>query len=138
MRAFTAAAVQLAPLPGPLTTASVTANSGRCVDLVTACHEATGAELIVLPESATTGFTPACSTQELWALMSDIPGPIVDPFREVASARGIHLVVGTYERGPRPEIVYNSSVLIDPRGEVLGVYRKTHPFCTEAASGAGG
>ena len=137
MRAFTAAAIQLAPLPGPLTTASVAANSGRCVDLVTACHEATGAELIVLPESATTGFTPACSTQELWALMSDIPGPIVDPFREVASARGIHLVVGTYERGPRPEIVYNSSVLVDPRGEVLGVYRKTHPFCTEAASGGG-
>ena len=31
------------------------------------------------------------------------------------------------ERG----VVHNSSVLIDPRGEVLGIYRKTHPFWSE-------
>jgi predicted amidohydrolase len=28
-------------------------------------------------------------------------------------------------------------VLVDPRGEVVGVYRKTHPFCSEAVSGGG-
>ena len=28
-------------------------------------------------------------------------------------------------------------MLIDPRGELLGVYRKTHPFCSEAVSGGG-
>jgi len=27
--------------------------------------------------------------------------------------------------------VYNSAALIDPRGEVIGVYRKTHLFPTE-------
>ena len=35
---------------------------------------------------------------------------------DVAAELGIHLVVGTYERGPTPDVVYNSSVLIDPRG----------------------
>jgi predicted amidohydrolase len=36
-----------------------------------------------------------------------------------------------------PDVVYNASVLIDPRGQLLGVYRKTHPFCSEAVSGGG-
>ena len=33
--------------------------------------------------------------------------------------------------------MHNSSVLLDRDGSVLGVYRKTHPFCTEAVSGGG-
>ena len=143
MRAFTAAAVQIAPVPGPLTAESVTANLDKCVDFVRRCSESTGAELIVLPESATTGFTPGIATADLWELMTELPasgsaeGTIVAPLAEVARELGVHVVVGTYERGPSPEVVYNSSVLIDPAGEVLGVYRKTHPFCSEIVSGGG-
>ncbi|HWO50225.1 MAG TPA: carbon-nitrogen hydrolase family protein [Ornithinibacter sp.] len=137
MRAFTAAAVQVAPVPGPLTAASVAANVAKLVEFTRRCVEATGAELVVLPESATTGFTPGCPTEELWELVSELPGPVIEPLRDVAAELGVHLVAGTYERGPTPEIVYNSSVLIDPRGELLGVYRKTHPFCSEAVSGGG-
>ncbi|HQW75212.1 MAG TPA: carbon-nitrogen hydrolase family protein, partial [Ornithinibacter sp.] len=137
MRPFTAAAVQLAPAPGPLTPESVAANLEAMVDITRRCHAATGAELIVLPESATTGFTPACSIEQLWELMSELPGPVIEPLRAVAAELGVHLVAGTYERGPTPDIVYNSSVLIDPAGELLGVYRKTHPFCSEAVSGGG-
>jgi deaminated glutathione amidase len=137
MRAFTAAAVQIAPVAGPLSPESVAANLAKCVDVTRRCHEATGADLIVLPESATTGFTPDCSTEQLWELVSELPGPVVEPLRSVAAELGTHLVVGTYERGPTPQVVFNSSVLIDPEGEVLGVYRKTHPFCSEAVSGGG-
>jgi deaminated glutathione amidase len=137
MRAFTAAAVQVAPVAGPLTADSIAANLDKLVDFTRRCVEATGAELVVLPESSTTGFTPGCSTEELWELVSELPGPVIAPLRDVAAELGVHLVAGTYERGPTPEIVYNASVLIDPRGELLGVYRKTHPFCTEAVSGGG-
>ena len=70
MRAFTAAAVQVAPVPGPLTAESVAANLDKLVDFTRRCVEATGAELVVLPESATTGVTPGCSTEELWARLS--------------------------------------------------------------------
>jgi predicted amidohydrolase len=38
----------------------------------------------------------------------------------------VHLVWGTYERGPERGVVYNSAVLAGPTGEILGVYRKTH------------
>src|SRR5665811_2101348 len=58
MRAFTAAAIQIAPVPGPLSPDVVNANIEKCVDWLTRCVRETGAELVVLPESATTGFTP--------------------------------------------------------------------------------
>lgn len=137
MRAFTAAAVQIAPVPGPLTADSVAANLEKCVDVTRRCVAATGAELVVLPESATTGFTPGIPAEELWELVSALPGPVIDPLREVARDLGVHLVAGTYERGPTPDVVYNASVLIDPAGDLLGVYRKTHPFCSEAVAGGG-
>ncbi|MGL5849955.1 MAG: carbon-nitrogen hydrolase family protein [Phycicoccus sp.] len=137
MRAFTAAAVQVAPVPGPLTEQSVRANIERAGMWVRRCVAATGAELVVLPESVTTGFTPGVPTERLWELVSELPGPVMAPLQRLAGDLGIHLVAGTYERGPTPEVVYNSSVLVDPRGELLGVYRKTHPFCTEAVAGGG-
>ena len=137
MRAFTAAAVQVAPVPGALTKESITDNLDRCVDFTRRCVEATGAELVVLPESATTGFTPGCSKEELWDLVTEIPGGIVEPIQQVARETGAHVCVGTYERGPERGIVYNASVLVSPAGDVLGVYRKTHPFCSEAVDGGG-
>ena len=73
MRPFTAAAVQTAPAPGPLTPASVKANLTTCADLVGRCVDATGAELVVAPESVTTGFTPGVGPAELWDLMARSP-----------------------------------------------------------------
>ena len=137
MRAFTAAAVQVAPVPGPLTAASVAANLDKLVDVTRRCVDATGAELVVLPETATTGFTPGIPAEQLWEVVSTLPGPVIQPLRDVAAELGVHVVVGTYERGPSPEVVYNSSVLLDPAGEVLGVYRKTHPFFSEGVAGGG-
>lgn len=137
MRALTAAAVQVAPVRGSLTPQVVEANIARCVDFVRRCVAETGAELVVLPESATTGFTPDCSVEVLWDLVSELPGAMTEPFQEVARELGIVLCVGTYERGPERGVIYNASVLINTDGALLGVYRKTHPFCTEAVSGGG-
>jgi predicted amidohydrolase len=137
MRAFTAAAIQLAPAPGPLSPESVRKNLDKCVDFIRRCVDATGAELVVLPESATTGFTPDCTTEELWDLVSAVPGTVTEPVQQVAKDLGVYAVLGTYERGPERGVIYNSSVLIDRSGEVIGVYRKTHPFCSEHIDGGG-
>ncbi|MFF5257512.1 carbon-nitrogen hydrolase family protein [Actinomadura viridis] len=131
MRPFTAAAVQLAPAPGPLTRASVEANIGKATGWTARCVEDSGAELVVLPESVTTGFNPGVGAEELWDLVSQIPGPITEPFQETARELGVHLCFGTYERGPDPGTVHNAAVLAGPDGGVLGVYRKTHPFRVE-------
>ena len=68
MRTFTAAAVQIAPVPGPLSPETVRKNLDKCVDFTRRCVDASGAELVVLPETATTGFTPDCTVEELWDL----------------------------------------------------------------------
>jgi predicted amidohydrolase len=137
MREFVAAAVQLAPSSAPLTAGSIAANSDRACDLTRQCVAATAAELVVLPESVTTGFTPGTDAADLWDLVSELPGPVLDPFSALAAELGIHLVLGTYERGPERGIVYNAAVLLGPSGEMLGVYRKTHPFGTERADRGG-
>jgi len=137
MKAFTAAAIQVAPLPGPLTPETVKGNLAKAGEWVERCVEATGAELVVLPESVTTGFTPGLGPDELWDVVSTVPGPVTEPVQEVARRLGVHVVIGTYERGEDRGVVYNASVHLDRAGEVAGVYRKTHPFCTEMRSRGG-
>lgn len=131
MREFTAAAVQVAARPGPLCAASVKENIDHALAWTTRCVESTGAELVVLPETVTTGFTPAIPAEELWDLVDEVPGGQSDPFRDRARELGVHLVWGRYERGEERGTVYNSAVLAGPDGRILAVYRKTHPFAGE-------
>ncbi len=137
MRPFRAAALQLAPVSAPLTAETIATNNQRAVDLIRACVAATHAELLVLPESVTTGFSPACSVEELWDLVGTAPGPILDPYAGVARELGVHLCVGTYRQGGERPVVANSAFLIGPDGSVLGVYDKTHPFYSEGIAGGG-
>jgi deaminated glutathione amidase len=131
MLPFVAAAAQLAPARGPLTAETVKANLAACVDLVDRCVEATSAELIVLPEAATTGFTPGVDPERLWDLVSEVPGAVTEPVQDAARRLGVHLVLGTYERGPERGTVYNTAAVVGPDGDILGAYRKTHLFCGE-------
>jgi predicted amidohydrolase len=137
MHPFTATALQLAPLPGPLTPETVAANCAKAAEWLRRCVESTNAELVVLPETATTGFVPGLGAEALWDLVSEIPGPVTAPLQAEARRLGVHLVWGTYERGERRGVVHNSAVLIGPSGDVLGVYRKTHPFGVELAARGG-
>ena len=137
MRAFTAAALQVQPTPGPLTPASIRTNVASCAAWLRRCADATGAELIVLPEPCTTGFTPGVGPDELWDLVDAIPGELTAPLHDAAAELGVHVVYGAYERGAVRGRVHNSAVLVGPDGSALGVYHKTHPFCTEIVTGGG-
>ncbi len=134
MRAMTVAAVQVAPSPEPLSTDTIKANTEHAIDLVRACHAATAAELIVLPESVTTGFTTGVAAGQLWQLT---PETLLDPFAAAAQELRIHLVVGTYQRAAQPEVVFNTAAVLGPTGDVLGAYRKTHPFGGERVDRGG-
>jgi len=131
MRDFVAAAVQLAPNAAALTAETIADNIDRALALTRRCVQASGAELVVLPESVTTGFTPGVDERQLWDLVSELPGELSRPFERLAAELGIHLVFGSYERGPERGVVYNAAVVLGPDGRALGTYRKTHPFGTE-------
>jgi deaminated glutathione amidase len=137
VRAFTAAAVQVAPIQGPLTSATIKSNVDKCVSFVEQCVRDTGAELVVLPETASTGFTPGVDPDELWDLVDGVPGHVTAPIQRVAAALGVHIVFGTYERGEVKGTVHNAAVLCGPDGAVIATYRKTHLFCGEGRADGG-
>jgi len=125
------AAAQFAVVPNDIST-----NLYRCVYFLRRAVEDTGARLLVFPESITTGFNPALPARDLWEMMPRTE-QILSPVQRICRELKIHCVLPTYERGPRPGIVYNSAFLIDDRGRNLGAYRKTHLFPTERPENKG-
>jgi beta-ureidopropionase len=132
MKAFTVACAQFAATPN-----DVTANLEKAAHWIERAAQENAAELVVLPETITTGFSPGMGAEELWDLVDTIPGRTTEPIARAARNLGVHVVLPTYEKGPKRGVVYNSAALINPQGEVVGVYRKTHLFPTERLSGGG-
>ncbi len=84
---------------------------------------ADGAELVALPEK----WNLLAAGDELLAGAEPLDGPSLTAARDWARELGIHLLAGSVsERGA--EKAFNTSVLIDPEGEDLAVYRKIHMF----------
>jgi beta-ureidopropionase len=134
MQQFTVACAQFA-----ITPMDVAANLAKAVAWTRRAVEESGAQLVVLPETITTGFAPCAGTQpdELWDLVDTLPGRQSEPLQRAAQELGIYLVYGSYERGTERGVVYNSAALLGPNGDILGVYRKTHLFPTERLAGGG-
>jgi predicted amidohydrolase len=115
---------------------AVERNMNRAYELISECHQASKANLIVLPESVTTGFTPKGKAEDLWDAVDTIPGKLTERVVAWAKEFDCYICFPTYERGENRNIVYNSAALIGPEG-IVGVYRKTHPFPTERLEGGG-
>lgn len=130
---FTAACAQFAVQP-----LAVRENVEKSVHWVERAAKENGAQLVVLPETVTTGFTPGVPPEELWDLVDALPGAKWQPLADAAKKLGVHIVLPTYERGPERGTVYNSAALIDNQGLMRDVYRKTHLFPTERRTPEGG
>ena len=126
MQRFTAACAQFAitPMDAPANVIKAATWTRRAVD-------ESGAQLIVLPETLTTGFVPNVGPDALWDIVDTLPGRLTEPIQKVAQSLGVYIVFPSYERGARRGIVYNSAAFIGPSGDVMAVYRKTHLFPTE-------
>lgn len=82
-----------------------------------------GANLIVLPELANSGYVFK-TREEAFALSEAVPGgPACEAWSALAARHGLHIVAGICERAG--EVLYNSSVVIGPKGHV-GTFRKVH------------
>jgi beta-ureidopropionase len=129
---FVAACAQFAVAP-----LAVRENVQKAVHWIERAVREMDAQLVVLPETLTTGFTPGVPIEDLWGMVDTLPGDMTAPVAEVARRLGVHVVFPTYERGPTRDVVYNAAALFDRQGELAGVYRKTHLFPTERRSGGG-
>ncbi len=115
-----AAVVQFHPVPDDV--------AGNLADIAGRVRVAAkdGAQLVVVPETATTGYFIA---DRLDQLAEPEDGPSATALAMLAKECGVHLAVGMaiVERG----IYYDAQLLFGPTGERLATYRKVHLFSAE-------
>ncbi|MBI2368846.1 MAG: acyltransferase [Deltaproteobacteria bacterium] len=103
------------------------ANVQRALDYVKmAAGE--GANIVALQEVFPHRFFPQHMDKKFFALAEPVPGPTIDRVRRAAREHGVVVMAPIFEREVEG-VYYNTAVLIDERGEILGKYRKHHiPF----------
>lgn len=118
------AVVQFEPRVG---VENLDANAAAVEERITTAAD-NGANLIVLPELATTGYV-FLSRAEAFAHAEKVPdGPTVQMLARLARDRGLYVVACVVERdGDR---LFDTAVLVGPEG-YIGRYRKTHLWNTE-------
>jgi predicted amidohydrolase len=105
-----------------------TAANLAVADRLTRAAAADGARLIVLPEK----WTAMGSDAQQRAAAEPLDGPVVRWARAIARELEVDLVAGSMlELISGQEKLANTSVHVDPQGEVRAVYRKMHMFDVE-------
>jgi predicted amidohydrolase len=115
---------QVAPRPR-----DVRSNLSRACELI---GRSAHSDLLVLPELYLSGY----ELDDVEPLAVESDGPEVGELRDAARGAGTAVVVGAAERTAAG--IANSALCVDGAGELLGVYRKTHPFGAEREAFAAG
>jgi predicted amidohydrolase len=96
-----------------------------------------GAELVVFPETSLQGYPAVLAhgqdqevLRSVYEAAAPLDGPLVTELVQAAGDFGVHAIFGITERGTRPGVVFNSTVLAGPGG-IVGTYRKVHVGITE-------
>jgi len=125
MKETVIAGVQIAIEPN-----NVKKNIEKVVKWLNKAAEEYNPDLIIFPETITTGFSTGLSKEQLWDLVDTVPA-ISEEVSKAAQKNKVHVVFPTYTRGKKRGDVYNSSILIGPNGDIIGVYNKTHIYPAE-------
>jgi predicted amidohydrolase len=102
---------------------------GRLADIRTAIAAGPRADLIVVPECALTGYASAELHFDLRPFAEPLEGPTLAAYRALARERHVHFAGPLVEQSEGA--FFNSFVVVDPRGQLLGHYRKRHPWFPE-------
>jgi 5-aminopentanamidase len=110
---------------------------GRLADIDLALAQAAApVDLVLLPECALTGYVSPDLRFDLRPFAEPLLGPTLQAYKALAREHQVHLAGPLVERGEGA--FFNSFVVVDPQGELLGHYRKRHPWFPErwASKGA--
>jgi predicted amidohydrolase len=93
-----------------------------------------GAEWVALPEN----FAYLRREGAPFPCAQALDGEIVGAVREMARRHGVWVLGGTFPEAAKDNLVFNTSVLVAPTGEVEAVYRKIHLFDVDLGAQGGG
>jgi 5-aminopentanamidase len=102
---------------------------GRLADIAAALAGGPAADLIVVPECALTGYVSEELDFDLRPFAEPLDGPTVAAYRALARRHQVHFVGPLVEACPGA--FFNTTVVVDPGGAVIGHYRKRHPWLPE-------
>ncbi len=95
-----------------------------------------GADFVTLPENFAFMGEEAARRELAERLDGAFPGPILTALADSARSHGVWILGGGMpERSDDDARPYNTSVLVDPGGEVRATYRKVHLFDVSLADG---
>lgn len=86
---------------------------------------ARGAQIVCLQELYRTRYFPQEEKVNATSFAESIPGESTKAFSVLAKKLRVVIIAPVFEKNPNGKF-YNSAVVIDADGEVLGTYRKTH------------
>jgi len=84
-----------------------------------------GAQVVCLPELFRSRYFPQREDPANFALAESLPGPTTQAVSKAAKKLGLLIIAPVFEKRA-PGLYHNSAVLVDPRGEILSIYRKMH------------
>jgi len=132
---FKAAAVQTSPV-----FLNVEKTIDKTISIVKEAA-ANGAQLVAFPEVFIAGYpywnwimTPVQGSkwyEELYRSSVVIPSPEIDRICKSAKENNIHIVIGINERGESYGEIYNTNLIIDNHGNLIGKHRKLVPTWAE-------
>ena len=142
-KVFKAAAVQTSP---------VFLNTEATIDKACALISevsGNGAELVAFPEVFISGYpywswimNPIEASEwfeKLYHSAIDLAGPEVEKLKSVARENNINVVIGCNEKVPYSRgTLFNTNLIINNKGELIGTHRKLVPTWAEKMSWAGG
>lgn len=98
-------------------------NLAKAVELIDVASRY-GARLVVLPEM----FNCYSTLGEMVAKAEPVPGPTINTLAQKARSNNIYLLCGSIIEAATEGKGYNTSVMVGPGGDILGIYRKIHLF----------
>lgn len=102
------------------------ANVDRACDYIDRAVRDHGAELIVLPEFFNAIYFAQFRDLEYQSWAETEAGPATTRIRDKAREHGVHIISTVYEE-ESPGLYYDTAMVIDPEGQIVEKYRKTHP-----------
>jgi len=88
-----------------------------------------GADIAILPELFITGYDLDTIGKNLYKLAETKNGKTVKQLANIARKESIHIIAPVPEI--RNSVLYNSAIMIDNNGTILGSYAKTHLWLKE-------